>query len=224
MFDYPPAGDERPEGSPGRFALMGDDMRIFRTLAGLGLLLISRKPSGGTASPLLASLMTAALLATGGCGHRDDPLDTSGPDHRIAYLITQHHGVPTPEKYQAFMEEELGPNFTAEDFARYEERSGAVCQRDLGNGKTYCMWANFGRAAEPNAESMWHEVEDAIIFCFWADPRYRPPRVRGARIVGTPLQNTDVRESRAYILSHDIPSCRQLLQPFRTRDLRPLDE
>jgi len=162
-------------------------------------------------------LALGLTLVTAACGHRNPPPVTEGPDHRIAWLIAQYHGVPSQEKYQAFIESEIGQNFTPEDFARYEENSGAVCQHDPQNGKTYCMWANFGWMAAPDP------IEVAGIFCFWADPRLQPPRVRATRVNSIPLKEGDIRDSRTYLQSHPELTCRDQLRLFNKDNDRLTD-
>jgi hypothetical protein len=168
--------------------------------------------------PVLAFLLAASLLSVAACGRRNPPPVTDGPNHRIDYIIAKHYGVPSQEKYQAFIESEIGPNFTPEAFARHQENSGAVCQRDPQNGKTYCMWANFGWISVPEAGGHWRDFEIANIFCFWADPRLRPPHVRATGVGGIPLKDGDIRESRAYILSHPDLTCRDQLRRASTLD------
>jgi hypothetical protein len=168
--------------------------------------------------PVLAFLLAACLLSAAACGRRNPPPVIDGPNHRIAYFIAKHYGVPSDEKYQAFIESEIGPNFTPEAFARHQENSGAVCQRDPQNGKTYCTWVNFGWVSVPEAGGHWKDIETAGIFCFWADPRVHPPHLRAAAPDSIILKDGDIRESRAFILSHPEANCRDLLRPAGWRD------
>jgi hypothetical protein len=124
--------------------------------------------------PLAVAGALASVVVTAACGHRTD-FDIDGPNHRINYFIAEKSmHMRSQEYYQKFIEQELGANFTVDDFVRYMDRSGAVCEQDPDNKITYCMYSTFGWMIDYD-HPLTSEVEVAGLWCFWSIPKAAPP-------------------------------------------------
>lgn len=131
------------------------------------------------------------------------------PDNRIQHFIGQVKPLMrSQEKYQEFIEHELGNGFTEQDFATYMERNDAECARDIKNEIMYCRYIDFKMMPRPS------DISKSFIFvryyCFWVLPPAERPTARFSQ-AGAKSAAELPTDRHEYARAHNIPGYRELL-------------
>lgn len=165
-------------------------------------------PGGST----LGIIMACALMLGGCMTDRGPPI--TRPDNRIQqFLGNERFHMTSREKYQEFIERELGAGFTEQDFVAYMEANEADCARDPVNQIMYCRYVKF--AIVPQGFDISKRQNSANTYCFWAMPPSDRPTVNfhqadADTVSEFPADRREFARSR--------PGCRQLLLRFHGWD------
>lgn len=152
-------------------------------------------------------LMTVlCALALGGCA--EEPPEITRPNNRIQhFLAKQFHRMTSQQKYQEFIETEIGSGFTENDFAYYMEKNEAECEVDSPPyAGVYCMYIDFKVIYAIRRHMKYYTV-----FCFWVHPSQGREVARFRQVHGASLKEFPTVR-RQFSKTMNIPGCKTLLE------------
>jgi|GEM_PF-4512692 hypothetical protein len=158
---------------------------------------------------LKIAFICSLLLAA--CAEK--PPEITAPNNRIQYFLAREsHRMTSQQKYQEFIERELGSYFHENDFVAYIGANEAECDRDPENNILYCVYVDF--KVVPRDSDLWKTMNAVSYFCFWVLPPADRPTVRFSQVGAGSVAEFPTNRA-GFARAHNFPGCRARLLKFQ---------
>lgn len=138
-----------------------------------------------------------------------EPPEITRPNNRIQYFIGKKFShMTSQEKYQDFIEHELGSFFSENDFIEYMTRNEAECNRSSLNNIVYCQYIDF--KSMPYGRGAGGIDRYYMPFCFAVIPSPDRTIVSFRAMIGRLIPSFPTLDRREFARQQGVPDCRTL--------------